>query len=150
MATGFRGPRVPRLRSGWVRMPCFCSRSRTGSQFGPDRSTLEICDFFDFCTRSPAIWLFSIPVTYLERAFRRLLRFVPPPGPKKKSIGHFEPALGSPWAPDRAPGASSEAALAAEHAFGTPLGPAGNRSARKMKLLILAGFYHQNLSLGVL
>ena len=125
-------------------------KSRTGSQFGPARSTLEICDFFDFCTRSPAIWLFSIPLIFLERAFRRLLRFVPPPGPKKNSIGHFEPALGSPWAPDRAPGASSEAALAAEHAFGTPLGPARNRSARKMKLLILAGFYHQNLSLGVL
>ena len=127
-------------------MRCFCSRSGTGSQFCPDRSTLEICDFFDFCTRSPAIWLFSIPVICLERAFRRLLRFVPPPGPKKNSIGHFEPALGSPWAPDRAPGASSEAALAAEHAFGTPLGPARNRSARKMKLLILAGFYHLNWS----
>ena len=95
MATGFRGLRVPRLRFGRVRTPCFCSLSRMGSRFCLDRSTLEIRDFFDFCTLSTVIWLFSIPLISSVRAFRRLLRFVPPRGPKKtRSV-----ILSPPWAP---------------------------------------------------
>ena len=52
--------------------------------------------------------------------------------------------LGSALASDRAPGTPSGGTLAAEHAPGTSSGPSRNRSERKMELLILALFYHQN------
>ena len=68
----------------------------------------------------------------------------PPFWPKIKSIDFPGPPLGAAWAADRAPGTPLGAALAAEHAPGTPSGPSKNRSERKMELLILHGFYHQN------
>ena len=112
-------------------------------------ATSEHFTDFHFLLRFLVI-LFSMSFIFLKRAFRRLFRFWPPPGPKIKTIDVPGPPLGAALAAARAPGISSGAALAAEHAPGTPSGPSKNRSERKMKMLILHWFYLQNLSPDVL
>ena len=51
MATGFRRLRAPGLRFEKCRGICFCSRSRTGSQFGSARTASEIEEMSDLRLR---------------------------------------------------------------------------------------------------
>ena len=115
--------------------------------FGADSDKTMICHFL---LRSHVILLLLRYLIFQNPLFRRLFRFGPPLGPKKKSIANFWRPLGFTWAPDCAPGTSPGAALAAEHAPGAPSGPSRNHSDRKMKLLIFRWFYHHFLSHDVL